>query len=118
MVGEHLVQQGFRVSKICLTLAAIFWCRSVEPGYLRHNDTYQIPWKRVRAQGYCHLEGSASRPVSGRDSEGVVNSVVPRGLEVGLQRASTLPRSSDGESETTQCPRERNQESLCHPDSG
>lgn len=81
MVVERLVQQGFRVSKT-RPFAPIFWSRSVEPGYLCHDETHYIPWKKgQRAQGYhCPLEGSA-------------NSVVPRRLEVGLHSPKELRRA-------------------------
>ena len=71
------------------------------------------PGRRLRAQGHhCHLEGSASRPGGAGDLEAVENPVVPRGLDAGLQRTSTLPVSSDVNSEATQFP-QRAQPGVC-----
>ena len=108
MVAERWVPQGFRVSKIGQTFAPVFW-------NLRHDETHDIPWKRSQSSG---LPLSSAR-LGFQAWQGSGSC----GEFCGPQRARSepaggfhSPKKLSVKSDTTQGPREPNQESHRYPD--
>ena len=82
------------------------------------DEMHYIPWKQGQSSGLSWKSSPGRlcfKTWQWKNLEAVMNSVVPRGLDVGLQTISTLPVSSDVKSEIAQCSREPSQEFICQP---